>query len=140
MGQLSSRTSKSNHTLYPKYDTVFDYEVEKGKFDEYAQEIGSKNTHGLHSMVLIGAYKEPSGKVWFTLQNTWKGKYIRKVSAEYMASCQAKIWFVPMDHNVSLSENFDLVDAKYAETAVETPEECVDAELEEYVDVELFEN
>jgi hypothetical protein len=110
-------------------DTVFDYEVEKGLFDEYAQAIGSKK-HGLHSMVLIGAYKDASGKIWFTLQNSWEqGKYIRKVSAEYMASCEAKISFVPMDHNVVLSETFDLVDAEYAETTVDTPEECVDAEL-----------
>ena len=62
-------------------------------------------------MALIGAYKELSGKVWFTLQNTWKGKYIRKVSAEYMGSCQAKISFVPMHYKVSFSKNFDLIDA-----------------------------
>jgi hypothetical protein len=109
-------------------ETSFDYEVEEVKFDEYAKETGGKKPR-LHSMVLIGAYKEPSGKVWFTLQNTWRGKYIRKVSDEYMASCKAKISFVPMEHDVSLSEDFELVDAEYAETAVDTPEECVDADL-----------
>ncbi len=55
--------------------------------------------------------------------------HIRQVSAEYMASCEAKISCVPLSQDISLSESVDLVDAEYAETTVEMSEECVDAEL-----------
>jgi hypothetical protein len=116
--------------LFKTESVVFDYEVEEYQFDEYAQENG-RNTHALHSMVMIGAHKEPSGKVWLLLQNFWKGSYLRLVSAEYLTSCCAKVYFVPMNYDVSLSERFDLVDAAYAETSVKTREECVDPGEEE---------
>eukprot|EP00978_Attheya_sp_CCMP212_P003140 scaffold6461_cov48-Attheya_sp.AAC.7 len=103
----------------------FDYEVEERKFDEYAT-AKSSATRALHSMVLIGAHKEQdTGKVWFLLQNCWKGKYICLVSAEYMASCQATITFVVKNHDVALLEEFDSVVGMYVETE-ETPEECAE--------------
>jgi hypothetical protein len=103
----------------------FDYEVEESKFDEYVT-ANSRDTRVLHSMVLIGAHKEENtGKVWFLLQNCWKGKYICLVSAEYMASCQPTITFVMNNHNVALLEELESVDATYVETGG-TPEELAE--------------
>jgi hypothetical protein len=107
----------------------FDYEVEQGKFLEYASRTG-RNKPSLHSMVLIGAYSE-EGKVWFLLQNCWKGQSFRLVTAKYLASCAATISFVPPDCDASLTESFDVIDAPFAETSVQTPEECAKREVVE---------
>ena len=76
-------------------------------------------------MVLIGAHKdENTGRVWFLLQNFWRGGYFRLVSAEYLASCGAIISFVLLDADVSLTKgDYTTVDAEYAETDIPF-EEC----------------
>jgi hypothetical protein len=66
------------------------------------------------------------GKVWFLLQNTWKNKYFRVVSAEYMASCKATISFVHKGVSVALVEKLHVVDSWYAETNCEM-EECAES-------------
>eukprot|EP00978_Attheya_sp_CCMP212_P046519 scaffold396202_cov76-Attheya_sp.AAC.2 len=111
-------------------DVCFDYEVDQAKFDEYA-DSNNRTTRALHSMVLIGVHQENGingemGKVWFLLQNCWKGKYFLMVSAEYMASCEATITFVNTHGKVALTEDFAVIEGMYAET-VETPEECAES-------------
>jgi hypothetical protein len=95
-------------------DVKFDGEVNKDDLVE-----GGRSTH---AMILIGAYKdEDTGNIYFSLQNWWEGKYLRQVSAQYLASAGATISFVS-DVNVAiLPKGFHTVDAYYAEGA-ETPE------------------
>jgi hypothetical protein len=77
-------------------------------------------------MILIGAYKdEVTANIYFLLQNWREGKYLRQVSAQYLASAGATIRFVS-DVNVAILPNsFRTVDAHYAEEA-ESPMECFD--------------
>jgi hypothetical protein len=110
-------------------NSVFDYEVEKAEFSSYARSK-NRDVPVKHSMVLIGAHREKeTGKVWFLLQNFWRDKYFRLVSAEYLASCKAKISFVADDEDVSLKGSHKTVDAMYVETDLEV-EECEELEVE----------
>jgi hypothetical protein len=50
--------------------------------------------HGNHAMVLVGICVDDSGKVFFLLQNWWKGKQFVEVSREYMIASDASFHFV----------------------------------------------
>jgi hypothetical protein len=106
--------------------TVFDYEVEEQEFLQYS--ISKGKTSGkasLHTLVLIGVHRvAASGKIWFVLQNSWINNYFKLVSAEYLASCGAEICFVTPGKSVALVSTLPSVDDDYAETELETPEEC----------------
>lgn len=115
------RVEKAFHT-----GKVFDYEVEYQEFVQYSKSKGKTSGRpSLHALVLIGAHREVvSGKIWFLLQNTWKDNYFKLVSAEYLASCRAEICFVTPGKSVALVNNLPFLDDDYAETELETPEEC----------------
>jgi hypothetical protein len=102
-------------------DVKFDGEVNT---DDLVDDGNSGNT--THAMILIGAYKnEDTGDIYFLLQNWWEGKYLRQVSAQYLASAGATISFVS-DVNVAILPNgFHMVDTYYAEGA-ESPMEGQD--------------
>ena len=115
------RVEKAFHT-----GKVFDYEVEDQEFVQYSiSKTIPSNKPSLHALVLIGAHREVvSGKIWFLLQNTWKDNYFKLVSAEYLASCRAEICFVSPGASVALVKDLPFLDDDYAETELETPEEC----------------
>jgi len=103
---------------------VYDDEVDQQAYYDYGLEC--KKPHGgrvLHSMVMLGLKKEPSGKVWFLLQNFWASKYLVLASGEYLASCGAVVTFAPKSVTVDLKENFTVIDAHYMETEVGPEEE-----------------
>jgi hypothetical protein len=111
---------------------ILEGEVEKQNFRAYA---ASQEKRGLvlHSMVMLGMHKDDSSStVWILLQNFWKDRYFRLVSAEYLASCNPTIHFVLSDSiDVSLRNNPPVVDAEYAETALEFEECYPELEAEE---------
>ena len=104
---------------------VYDGEVDQQAYYQYGLEC--KKPHGirvLHSMVMLGLKKEePSGKVWFLLQNFWASKYLVLVSGEYLASCGAVVTFAPENVPVDLKEDVTVIDAHYMETEVGPEEE-----------------
>ena len=110
--------------------SVFEHEFDRAEFYSYAQTKG-RAIPIMHSMVLIGVHRdEDTGTVWFLLQNFWRNKYFCLVSAEYMASCRARISFVEQEEDVSLKGSPTTVDAMYVETDLEV-EECEELEGDE---------
>jgi hypothetical protein len=109
--------------FHEKSKSVFDYKVKKSDFQ--TKIMNGKRTYVKHSMLLIGAHwdKETNQK-WFLLQNFWRNKYFRLVSAEYMASCRATIYFVSdLAGDVGLSKDFGMTEGPRIETSIEY-EEC----------------
>ena len=106
---------------------VYDGEVKKQLFLDYGKERGyPEGNRVFHSMVMIGLSEDKkTGKIWFLLQNFWKKDYFVVVSDEYLASCEAKVTFVPKSATVTLlKENFEMTDDIYVETETELEEEC----------------
>ena len=114
---------ESGFTATDKF--VYDGEVDQQAYYDYASECKKpKDIRVLHSMVMLGLKKEePSGKVWFLLQNFWASKYLLLISGEYLASCGAVVTFAPKSVTVDLKENFTVIDAHYMETEVGPEEE-----------------
>ena len=78
-----------------------------------------------HAMLLVGGYRNlEDNNIYFLLQNWWEEKYFVQVSAEYLASTQARIALVLPGITVSIKENFTVIDGEYAEG--DTPMECCD--------------
>ncbi|KAL3907180.1 MAG: hypothetical protein SGILL_008975 [Bacillariaceae sp.] len=103
---------------------VLDRTVDQKEFAEYAKSKGKPDGIWVeHSMVLIGAFMDETGKGWFLMQNFWKGEFFKLVSAEYMASCLATIVLVPKQCSVSLAGNYSTMDSEYVESEV-CLEEC----------------
>ena len=111
---------------------VFDSEVQDSALNAYATSM-NRTMKFQHSMILIGGHRDKEGKVWFLLQNFWEGKYFRLVSAEYLASCEGQITFIPKNIDVSLSKDYEVVDAHFVETCINA-EECEEPILEEWAD------
>jgi len=111
--------------IKPQNKFVYDSEVDQQAYYQYGLEC--EKPHGIrvfHSMVMLGLKKEePSGKVWFLLQNFWASKYLVLVSGEYLASCGAVVTFAPKKVPVDLKEDFTVIDAHYMETEVGPEEE-----------------
>ena len=115
--------------------SVYDVAVAEENFYSYAQLTG-RDIPVRHSMVLIGVHRdEETGKVWFLLQNFWSNKYFCLVSAEYMASCKARISFVEHGGDVSLKEKYKTVDAMFVETDLKV-EEGEELEGDEWADLD----
>ena len=112
---------------------------------EYKKIVDAKGKANIHSMVLIGAYKDKypaddnvdagvwsraftwsskkeddNDRYWFLLQNTHADQYFKLVTGEYLASCKASISFARAPHgrDMSLKETFNVVDGEYSEAAV----------------------
>ena len=116
--------------------STFDYEVDEQNFYMYAERRGGVKPI-THSMVLIGVHHdEKTGKVWFLLQNFWRNKYFCLVSAEYLASCDAKISFVRQGEDVSLEDGHMTVDAMYVETDLDVEEGEELEEDDEWADLD----
>ena len=100
--------------------------VEEGQKDE--------GEARLHAMVLIGAYhdkdKEYNDRYWFLLQNTHQNSYFKLVDGEYLASCDATVYFAGPKVDMSLENNFNVVVGEYSEVEYEL-EECREFEQEE---------
>jgi hypothetical protein len=80
-----------------------------------------------HSMLLIGArYCFLNDDYMFCLQNWWSGKFLVTVSAEYLASCGAKILFIPEHVDLNITGNFQTVNADYAEGSTPGEDSCAD--------------
>ena len=78
-------------------------------------------------MVLIGAYhdkdKDCNDRYWFLLQNTHQNSYFKLVDGEYLASCDAAVYFAGCKVDMSLENYFNVVVGEYSEAGYEL-EEC----------------
>jgi hypothetical protein len=71
---------------------------------------------GLHAMALIGARTDAHGKRWFLLQNWWPGMQFVEVSASYLKSSLATVYFVETPQR-RIPKSFPQYKAIYAESA-----------------------
>jgi hypothetical protein len=82
--------------------------------------------HGKHAMVLVGIRVNDSGKVFYLLQNWWKGKQFVEVSREYMVALRASFHFVvtPQKSVSTDRHRFHSGRMRYAETeaTIDLPE------------------
>ena len=108
------------------FDVYDDFE-KPGKFSYGDADIPPANvkSKGQHSMVLLGVRKENEQKI-FLLQNWWKGKQFVECSEEYLASCEAKAFFVKDASGIP--DNLDTVDGIWAEAADIDHQESYDPE------------
>jgi hypothetical protein len=60
----------------------------------------------------------------FALQNWWPRQFLITVSAEHLASCGAKIVFLPKNVDLTILGTFETVDAVYAEGSTPGEDTC----------------
>jgi len=114
-GNLTSDGTKTNSFTDP--GLVYD--------KENAVMLGGKIV--THSMILIGSqYCSKQGEYMFSLQNWWPEQFLVTVSAEYLASCEAKVVFLRKDVALELREDLDTIDDVYAEGSTPGEDTCFD--------------
>ena len=125
--------------FFTSKNSSFDYEVDDKEFLDYAASKGKPlGSMGLHSMVLIGIHKdETTNKVWFLLQNSWKGNFLCLVSDKYLISCRPTITFIKGTQDVSLKDDLTTVEGVFFEADFDYDEsdQCDLSEDDEDCDV-----
>lgn len=103
-----------------------DNAILEGTLDEqkYQQIVNEREKANVHAMILLGAYRSDDGRYWFVLQNTHKHRYFKLVDGEYLASCDATVYFAGKDIDMSLKGEPGVVIGEYFETAFDV-EECM---------------
>jgi len=90
--------------------------INRNNLTEHTFEDGTVRKEVLHSMLMIGGYRDSTiNRAIFLLQNWWEDKYFVEVDSEYLASTGCTISRVIENTPVVLKETFDWVDADYAE-------------------------